>query len=146
MGQRPVFFWVAPFPPKAMLLGAWIVLMAGCASSSEAGGTGGNRNLITRQEIEETGYTSLYRVVRQLRPRWLASTTSRREREEVLFYLNQTPMEGPGTQLSAIPVTEVDSMVWMSGPEAAVKMPAIGVMGVRPGAVIVIWTRNRGGT
>jgi hypothetical protein len=54
-------------------------------------------------------------------------------------------MAGVRIQLSAILVEEIDSLTWMSGPEAAVKLPAIRVMGRKPGAVIFVWTRSPGG-
>lgn len=127
---------------RSVILGACLALAAGCASAQEGNPDQPDRHLITREEIEVSGEESLGRVIRRLRPRWLTTATSREEREEIVYYLNGLPRARFG---AAIQVEEIDSLVWMSGPEAAVKLPAISVMGVKPGAVIFIWTRSPGG-
>jgi hypothetical protein len=130
---------------RSVILAACLALAAGCASAPERDPDQPDRHLITREEIEASGEVTAGRVIRRLRPHWFATTTSREGRQEIVYYLNGLPMAGVPIRLSAILIEEIDSLTWMSGPEAAVKLPAIRVMGRKPGAVIFVWTRSPGG-
>jgi hypothetical protein len=56
---------------KAFAVFAMHVLLAGCASTPNPSRGGFDETPITREQILESGASSLYEVVRKLRPEWL---------------------------------------------------------------------------
>lgn len=120
-----------------------VLLAAGCASSPGPDQGDGDRTVITREQISETGLDSLIQVIRRLRPWWLRNTATRAGSEDILVYENLNP-KGGLNMLATINPQAVDSLVWMNRGTAAERMPAIGVMGREPVAVIIAWTRVGG--
>ena len=53
------------------VVAALLLLLVGCASGGAAGPTGGDRNLITAEEIAAVSAATAADLVNQLRPNWL---------------------------------------------------------------------------
>lgn len=48
-----------------------LLLLAGCASTGSKGDSSGDRDVLTREEIQAAGASNLYDVVQRRRPGWL---------------------------------------------------------------------------
>ena len=73
---------------RALSVMTWVVVMAGCASSSgtSPGVASRSANLITREEIEAqlTTQESAYQLIQRLHPNWLRARTSSFSGERIL--------------------------------------------------------------
>lgn len=73
-----------------------LVLLTGCAASQSSGESGSDRNLITREQIEEHTFHNAYDLVEGLRSNWLRTrgTDSFRSPTQVQVYVNDSRMGG----------------------------------------------------
>ena len=119
-----------------MLLLASIV--SACASSG-ATGPRTDRNLLTREQIQETNKQNAFEVVESLRSNWLRSRgpTSLNSRDaEVLVYIDDSRLGGVET-LRTISTAMIQSIRWYDG------IAATGRWGLDHGAgVIYVSTRE----
>ncbi|MDP9348091.1 MAG: TonB-dependent receptor plug domain-containing protein [Gemmatimonadota bacterium] len=128
-----------------MLLVALVVVVAACAS---AGGNGAqrpsrNQNQLSQEEIRDSQYSSLYDVVRALRPGWLRTrgqiSFSDPDAGQVVVYLNGV-RAGGADYLREVNAREVLSLEFLNETDASARF------GLRQGggAAIVIHTMDRG--
>jgi hypothetical protein len=123
------------------VLACAVILLAasGCAGGSPQGSTPpspqADRNLITRAELSQREFSSVYAAIEALHPNWLAL---RGPVNTVEVYLDGQHLGGVET-LFTIPVPSVESIRHMDGIEAAARY---GV-GHDQGAILV--TTHHGG-
>ena len=109
-----------------------------CASSG-AGGPRTDRNLLTREQIQETNKQNAYEVVESLRSNWLRTRgpTSLNSRDaQVMVYIDDSRLGGIET-LRTISTAMIQSIRWYDG------IAATGRWGLDHGAgVIYVSTRE----
>ncbi len=121
---------------KAVLSVAVFVTLAGCVISPEAGPSGSDPDLITREEVMGAGMTNLYEVVERLRPRWLNTIGT------TLVYLDDVSMGGLDA-LREMPPTTAYDLQWLAPLQARQRIPSIGLEDDL-GGVIFVRTRPDG--
>jgi hypothetical protein len=108
---------------KAILAVALLVVAAGCATGG-SGSNGGDRNVITAEQIAETSAMTAYDAIRTLRPRFLQSRgpTSLQNASATLpvVYLNSMRM-GPPETLQSIPARDVILVRYLSPADATTR-------------------------
>ena len=119
-----------------------MLLLASVVTACASAGSGGprtDRNLLTREQIQETNKQNAYEVVESLRSNWLRSRgpTSLNSRDaEVLVYIDDSRLGGVET-LRTISTAMVQSIRWYDG------IAATGRWGLDHGAgVIYVSTRE----
>ena len=115
--------------------------LAGCASTGQtAAASGGNRSLLTAEELRaEPGTRTLDEIIRQRRPTWLTSrgATSLQGGDEIVVYRDGVPTGGPAT-LRSISAETVESVQFLSAADATTRFGT----GHSLGAILVV-TRRR---
>lgn len=122
------------------------LFVSACASSPNSGrDSGENMDLITREQILETGATNLYDVVNRLRPRWLQvhSTRSFNLETEIVVLQNEMLLGGPEALRQMTPELAYE-LRYLDGTRAAVQLPGL-MSGRHIGGAIVVSTRPPGG-
>jgi hypothetical protein len=114
-------------------------LAAGCASSgTQSGGSNGNPELLTREEILSSEATNLYEVINRLRPRWLQVRSQRSfsMETEIVVFQNDMYLGGPEILKEMVPDLAFE-IQHLEGSRAATALP--GLMSGRhiEGAIIV---------
>ncbi len=113
-----------PFVVCAVLVG-----LAGCggtASDSGAGreSAGGDRNLITRADLEGMDDLNAYEAIRRLKPIWLRyrgqSSLTAAGRESLRVYLNRTAF-GNAEALSTLMVRDIREMRFLDARQATLR-------------------------
>ena len=94
----------------------FLLMLAGC--SPKQAGQPSNRNVLTSEEIQRSGYTDGFMAVQSLRPQWLQirGRTSRNP-ETVKVYLDGSLL-GSADQLRQIMTRSISSMRYYDGLEA----------------------------
>lgn len=125
------------------LLLVTFLLSVGCASSGER--TDRVRSdVISYEEIRNSGATNLYDVVSRLRPQWL-NVTSRSINMETEIIVFQNDMQLGGTQTLRDMGPEIaHELRYIEGKLAAAMLPGL-MSGRHVAAVIVVDTRPREG-
>lgn len=136
-----------------MNIRAWVLLslMAGgaflsaCASTSTGNADNSRLDLLTREQIMETGATNLFDVVSRLRPRWLQVRTTRsfNMETEIVVFQNEMLLGGPEAlrQLGPEMAFEIE---WMDGGKATASLPGL-MSGRHVVGAIIVRTRPHGG-
>ncbi|MFO8173253.1 MAG: hypothetical protein R6T96_03150 [Longimicrobiales bacterium] len=113
-----------------------VPMISGCASTSTKSGE--NPDLLTREQIEESGATNLYDIVNRLRPRWLQvrGTRSFNMETEIVVLQNEMVLGGPEALKQMDPSIAFE-IRYLEGARAAAAIP--GLMSGRhiEGAIIV---------
>ncbi len=120
----------------------WIWLFAvgtlwGCASTKAA--TEGNRSdVITREEIMNSGAINLYEVVRRLRPQWINIRAARSfsMETEIVVFQNDMHLGGPEA-LKQIGPELAYELRWLDGVRATSMLPGLSSGRHVEGAIIV---------
>lgn len=105
----------------ALVLGLLFAGIAACAGGGASSGE--NPNRITREEIEETGFSgNAFQVVQRLRPNWLQRQggTSMADPGQIVVYVEGSRQGGPDA-LRNIEVVNVESLEFLSAREATVE-------------------------
>jgi hypothetical protein len=132
------------------LLGLVLILaVSGGVTSCASTGTGqkddSRRDLLTREQIMETGATNLHDVVNRLRPRWLMvrGTRSFSMETEIVVYQNDMLLGGPDAlkQMSPELAHEIQ---YMDGTKAIASLPGL-MSGRHIEGAIIVKTRGHGG-
>jgi hypothetical protein len=121
--------------PCVLGLLALSVCLGGCVAGTQ--GPGGERDLITGQEIESIEVSNAYELIERLRPLWLRSRGGRSTRleTEIVVYVNES-MLGGINDLRDIPIEIVDS-VWALDSAAAGRLPGLGSRHVERAIMVV---------
>ncbi len=118
----------------------------GCASSSAgARDDRGNLDLITREQILETGATNLYDVVARLRPRWLQARSARsfNLETEIVVFQNEMLLGGPEALRQMSPEIAFE-LRYLDGTRATAQLPGL-MSGRHIEGAILVSTRPHGG-
>ena len=110
-----------------------ITLLVSACASSGGGGPRLDRNLLTREQIQDTNRQNIYEVVESLRSNWLRTRgpTSLTSRDaEVLVYIDDNRLGGVET-LRTINASVVEYIRWFDG------ITATGRWGLDHGAGVV---------
>jgi hypothetical protein len=97
-----------------------LLLMLGACSPKQAG-TPANRNLLTAEELQRSGYADSYTAVQSLRPHWLqirGRTSSRSSVDTIKVYLDGSLLGGV-EQLRQIMTRSISSLRYYDGLEAS---------------------------
>jgi hypothetical protein len=90
-----------------------LLLTGACASGQSATGQRVDRNVITRDQIQQNGYRNAYDAVQALRAPWLvARPDGLTVQREVLVYLDNTRMGGVET-LRQITAAQIIRINWI---------------------------------
>jgi len=114
--------------PVAVLF--FTVLLAGCVITPETGDPGADQNLLTRQEVVDSGVTNLYDAVMRLRPRWIRPNT--------VVFMDGVSIGGTDS-LREWPQDTAITMAWLDPMEAVGQLPNINPSEIA--GVIVVRTR-----
>lgn len=120
-----------------MILAA-LLLSGTVACATAAAGSGSNRDVLTAEEIRQSGARDAQEVVERLRPLWLRGRGGRsfgRLSTEILVYLNGNRMGGLEA-LRGISIEMVGSMRYLDGPTASAQLPGVGAGHVE-GAIVI---------
>jgi hypothetical protein len=100
---------------------AWfpILLLVAACGGRQAVQSGGDRNLLSSDELQRAGFTDGLMAVQSLRPHWLQmrGPTSRRA-ETIKVYLDGSLLGGPD-QLKTITTRSIGSIRYFNGLEAS---------------------------
>lgn len=125
------------------LLGIAILLtLAACASGQRTGGTSERRNtnILVGEELHTQPGITLFDQIRRVRPNWLTPRTATSLTPgEVIVYRDGQRMGGVA-QLRDITVDVVESVQFLSGPEAASRFG----LDHQHGAILVTTRRSVG--
>lgn len=95
----------------------------GCASAGQSSSSGGSPNVISQQEIQESGdFSNAYNLVRRLHPQWLQKRgrSSVNNPGDILVYVEGNRQGGP-TTLRQIDVIDVESITYLRPAEATMR-------------------------
>jgi hypothetical protein len=127
------------FLPFGLL--ALALLLTGCAAASTDGsGVRRDSNLITKEEIEQSGASNLHDAVNRLRPRWLTTRATRTldlGEGQIFVYQNRTQL-GHLDALRQIDARSAHAVRYMDGPTAQGNLP--GLTGRHVEGAIVVYT------
>jgi hypothetical protein len=119
---------------------ALALLVSACAAGS--GTTGGDRNLITNEEIAALDVSTLHEVVQRLRPRWLEVRAARgmAMETEVVVFVDRT-YQGGADELRRLGKDMAWSLEYVPGTRAAADLALPAHIHVE--GVIVVHTTDR---
>ena len=101
-----------------------LLLTGACASGQNTTGQRVDRNVITREQIQQNGYRNAYEAVEALRAPWLVTRPDGLTvQREVLVYLDNTRLGGIET-LRQIAAAQIIRITWI---DAATAMNRWGV-------------------
>ena len=110
----------------------------GAAASSSPNRVRGSRDRITAEELATIDVQNALQAVQRLRPNFLqtrgaGSSSITQGPQDIVVYVDQTRMGGPGT-LSQIPITEVKEIQYLNATDATQRFGT----GHGAGAIIVV--------
>jgi hypothetical protein len=119
---------------------ALALLVSACAAGS--GSSGGDRNLITNEQIAALDVSTLYDVVQRLRPRWLEVRAARgiSVETEVIVFVDRT-YQGGAEELRRLGKDMAWSLEYVPGTRAAADLAVPAHIHVE--GVIVVHTTDR---
>lgn len=130
---------------RSYALSASLILLlgAGACASSGSGGSSGDPDRLTREQIMSVDQPTLYEVVQRLRPRW---TRSRGQRgygstPSVVVYQNQTYLGGLDALRQLTPGSAAE-MRYLDAAEAMASLPGLGSQRIQ-GAIVIYTTEQR---
>ena len=93
-----------------------VALLAACASGGTAGRVRGRPDLLTEEQIRATNHSTLYDVVRALRPNWTRTRgpDSLVNPGQIQVYLDDMRLGGV-EELKQIPATGISYVQWYDG-------------------------------
>ena len=119
------------------VFGSWAlsVCLGACVAGTQ--GPGGERDLITAQEIESVEVSNAYGLIQRLRPLWLRSRGGRSTRleTEIVVYVNESVLGGID-DLREIPIEIVESVRALDSAEAG-RLPGVGSRHVERAIMVV---------
>lgn len=124
------------------------MVLGGCATAGQSSASGGDPDVLTHAQIMSvTGASTLWDVVRQLRPRWLmvrAADRSLNMTTQIAVYENDTYL-GDTQSLFQLQPGMVYDMKWMNGTRAQDILPGVPAGTHLAGAIIVSTHPPQGG-
>ena len=129
-----------PRVAKAFVATVAVAAMFGCASTSGGGGGGGGGgNMLTNEQLTETGETNAYQAVQRLRPQWLRprGQGSIGGQTVVTLFVDGSP-RGDASDLNTMQVFNIEDIRYLSASEAAFQFGTIA----GNGGTLVVRTRR----
>jgi hypothetical protein len=105
--------------PARRLLVLALVLVAGCSGANREAGDRARRDVLTQEQVIQTGSSNAYDAVAMLRSIWLQprGVDSFRTPGEVQVYFNDTRLGGVAT-LRSVSVNDVGQIQYFDGAQA----------------------------
>lgn len=126
-------------PLTAVLLALALVVGSACATKGDSSAAG-SRDLITAEEIQESGALTAYQAVQDLRPRFLRpGRFNMRASSYPVVYVNDLRLGGLD-ELRRIRSADVYSIRYLSGPDATTRFGT-----GHSGGALLVTTRGSGG-
>jgi hypothetical protein len=101
-----------------------LVACLGCASTAPGGSISANSDVITREELIQTGASDLYQAVERLRPLWLRSRGVRSLTAETeIAVLRDGSYFGPVESLRTIPTEQAFQLEYVDAATVASLIP-----------------------
>jgi hypothetical protein len=128
----------------SVLLTVLVALIPGCVTTAGSPAGGGDRDRITRAEIEASGLSNAHEIVERLRPRWLRPPPSRslNMSTRIAVYTDNSRLGGLES-LRSISVNSIAAMRYLDGSTASAQLPGIGSEHVAGAIVITLRTGAR---
>lgn len=97
-----------------------LLLVVGCAAGRQGGSGGGDRNVLTPEELQSTGAQDAYGAVQALRANWLQARgpDSFRSPSQVLVYVDDVRIGGV-ENLRTITLPQIGFIRYFDGREAS---------------------------
>ena len=103
---------------RSLTLLSIMLLSGACASNQGATGQRADRNVITREQIQQNGYRTAYDAVEALHAPWLVTRADGlRTQREVQVYLDNTRLGGVET-LRQVVAAQILRITWIDAPTA----------------------------
>ena len=125
---------------------AVVAACVGCVSTG-SGGSRGTGNVLTYENLIETGENDLYMIIERLRPRWLRprGQTSFTATTVVTLFVDGSP-RGDVSQMRGMIVTDILDVTYLSASDAAFRFGTLagsgGTISIRTGRRF--WAPTRG--
>lgn len=134
--------------PRAWMVAGLIAVLAGACASGGGQADRLDRNRLTASELDSVDALNLYEVVSRLRPRWLEVRAPRSVFGGgvdlgVVVFLDRTRIGGV-EELKRFGPREALWLEYMSGTEAAAKLPGVQQLNVE-GAIVIHTRATEGG-
>lgn len=121
----------------APILLALLVGSTACASSGGSSTTRGDRNVLTHEELLETGEPDLQQALQRLRPNWLRPRGQTISGRQVAVFIDGTP-RGDVSQLRGLQIMNVIEVSFVTASEAGFRYGTLA----GAGGVIDVKTRR----
>ena len=121
----------------APILLALLIGSTACASSGNSSTTRGDRNVLTHEELVETGEPDLQQALQRLRPAWLRPRGQTISGRQVAVFIDGTP-RGDVSQLRGLQIMNVVEVTFVTASEAGFRYGTLA----GAGGVIDVKTRR----
>ncbi len=121
----------------APILLALLIGSTACASSGSSSTTRGDRNVLTHEELVETGEPDLQQALQRLRPAWLRPRGQTVAGRQVAVFIDGTP-RGDVSQLRGLQIMNVVEVTFVTASEAGFRYGTLA----GAGGVIDVKTRR----
>ena len=121
----------------APILLALLIGSTACASSGSSSTTRGDRNVLTHEELVETGEPDLQQALQRLRPAWLRPRGQTISGRQVAVFIDGTP-RGDVSQLRGLQIMNVVEVTFVTASEAGFRYGTLA----GAGGVIDVKTRR----
>ena len=124
-------------PSRLVLISCAVLVLAatGCASSG-GGSRGGNPNVLSTEDLQDFQELNADEAIRRLRPAWLRPRGAGTSRAVPVLYVDGM-RRGSLDELSALRVSQVESMRYLSASEATTRFGTNNL-----GGAILVSTRR----
>lgn len=124
---------------RTLGLSLLLLLVAGTTACASSGGSGArsNRNVLTHEDLIETGEPDLQQAIQRLRPDWLRPRGQTVAGRQVMVFVDGTP-RGDLSELRGLPIINVLEITFVNASEAGFRYGTIA----GAGGVIDVKTRR----
>lgn len=115
-----------------------ILLVSATSCATGGGGEGGDRDVLTQEELATISVSNAYEAVERLRPRWLQIRTTRSLAggpTEIVVYMNRGYLGGPEV-LRQFTTNTIERMRYLDAAQATATLLGLGSRRVE-GAIII---------
>jgi hypothetical protein len=105
--------------PVRIACTALLVVVAACSASRQATPASGNRNVLSFEEMQQSGYPDAFTTVQSLRPQWLVKRGATSARSQTIkVYLDGSLFGGPES-LRQVTTRSISYMQYLTGLQAS---------------------------